>query len=453
MGQRGPATLRRVSASGAVVAPLRARVAFCFYDFANSAFTTVLITAFGAPYFQGVLVGPAGLRVGPLHLGPSSAWGVTVSLSMLIVTLSSPVLGALADRTGSKRLLLGIYTALAVGASYGLALVAPGQGALAAGLYVVANVAFEGGYVFYNAFLPELAPPERVGRLSGYAWAFGYVGGLGSLLLVRPLLPPSYDAAHAAGTSWIFVAIATWYLVFSLPALLFLRDAPRPSAGASPPAPRALAGLARTVRDALRLRYVALFVLAAFLYTDALNTFIEFTGVFTKEVLSFTPGDNVFLFLVLNVIAAPGALLFGLLVDRLGARRSIALTLVLWLVVVAGAAVARDKAQFWPVAGLAAVVLGATQSASRAFMARIAPRRRMGEFMGLLTLAGKASSVFGPALYGLLADSFGTAADPGRGHRIAIAAIGSLFAFALGVLLRIDEAAAIRAAEAEDAAP
>jgi UMF1 family MFS transporter len=441
-----------VTEPGVVVAPLRARVAFCFYDFANSAFPTVLVTAFGAPYFQGVLVGPGGLHLGPLHLGPSSAWGVTVSLSMLLVTLSSPVLGALADRTGSKRLLLSVYTLLAVAACYGLAFVAPGQALLAAGLYVLANVAFEGSYVFYNAFLPELVPADCVGRLSGYAWAFGYVGGLGSLLLVRPLLPPAYDAAHASGAAWIYVAVATWYLVFAAPALLFLRDAPCSSGGAALPASPVFAGLVRTLRDALRYRHVALFVLAAFLYTDALNTFIEFTGVFTKEALSFSPGDNVSLFLVLNVIAAPGALLFGVLVDRVGARRSIALTLLLWMAVVAGAAWVREKSHFWPVAGLAAVVLGATQSASRSFMARIAPRRRMGEFMGLLTLAGKASSVFGPTLYGLLADAFGTDADRGRGHRIAIAAVGSLFVLALIVLLRIDEDAAVRAARVEDAA-
>lgn len=437
------------------VAPFRARAAWCLYDFANSAFPTIALTAFGGRYFQKVIIGDAGVDVGRVHLTGTSAWGLTVSVAMLLVVLTAPIVGAYADRTSSKRALLAGYTVLCVVATAGLALVGPGQALFAFVLYVLANFAFEGAYVFYNAFLPELTTTDRVGRLSGYGWALGYIGGLLALVLVLPLLPKELDPAHVGHAPLIFLVVAGWYLVFSLPALLFLRDAPR--VGAAPTAAggvvgSAFTGLLATLRHVRLFPYVVLFLIAAFLYTDGITTVIDFTSVYTGEVLAFTPKDTIVLFLVLNVVAAPGALVFGLVVDRFGARRSIAVTLVLWSFVVVGSILAQSKAQFWPVAGLAALVMGATQSATRAFMARIAPRARMTEFMGLLTLSGKASAVFGPTLYGFVADAAAQPGNPGVGHRVAIGVIGSFFLLALFVLLRVDEARAVAQAEAADAA-
>ena len=441
------------------VAPFRARAAWCLFDFANSAFPTIALTAFGGRYFQKVIVGDAGVDVGPFHLSGTSAWGLTVSFAMLLVVLTAPVVGAYADRTSSKRALLTGYTLLCVAATAGLALVGPGQVFAAFALFVVANFAFEGAYVFYNAFLPELTTSDRLGRLSGYGWGLGYVGGLLALMLVLPLLPKEFDPAHVGRAPLIFLVVAGWYLVFSVPAMLFLKDAPRVGAAPAAPATRggvvgsAFTGLLTTLRHARLFPFVVLFLIASFLYTDGITTVIDFTGVYTGEVLAFTPKDTIVLFLVLNVIAAPGALVFGILVDRFGARRSIAVTLVLWMLVVVGSMLAQTKAQFWPVAGLAAVVMGATQSATRAFMARIAPRARMTEFMGLLTLSGKASAVFGPTIYGLVADAAARPGHPGFGHRVAIGVIGSFFVVALVVLLRVDEARAVAQARAADAEP
>lgn len=442
------------AASTAAVAPFRARAAWCLFDFANSAFPTIALTAFGGRYFQKVIVGDAGVDVAGVHLSGTSAWGFTVSFAMLLVVLTAPVVGAYADRTSNKRALLAGYTLLCVVATAGLSLVGPGQVLAAFALYVVANFAFEGAYVFYNAFLPELTTSDRIGRLSGYGWALGYVGGLLALVLVLPLLPKEFDAAHVGRAPLIYLVVAGWYLVFSLPALLFLRDAPRAApvrAQSGGVVRSAFTGLLTTLRHVRLFPYVVLFLIAAFLYTDGITTVIDFTSVYTGEVLAFTPKDTIFLFLVLNVVAAPGALLFGIVVDRFGARRSIAVTLVLWMLVVVGSMLAQNKTQFWPVAGLAAVVMGATQSATRTFMARIAPRARMTEFMGLLTLSGKASAVFGPTLYGLVADAAAQPGNPGFGHRVAIGVIGSFFVIALFVLLRVDEDRAVAQARAADA--
>lgn len=432
-------------------APRRERIAWCLFDFANSAFPTIALTAFGGIYFVRVLVGEAGVQLGPLHLGPSAAWGLALSLSMGLVTLTSPIMGAIADRSGRKRLLLGIYVAVCVAATAGLGLVPPGSGVAAFLLYVVANFAFEGAYVFYNAFLPDLTTADRIGRLSGYGWALGYLGGLLALMACFPLLPQDYAAEHAGAASTVYFVVAAWFLVFSVPSLLWLRDRRHPGRPAEGYVRASFRELARTLRSLRGHRAIVFFLIAYFLYNDGITTVIEFVSVFTGEVLAFTPADNIVLFLVLNVIAAPGALFFGHLLDRVGGRRTIRVTLIVWVGVVVGAALVTTKAQFWVVAVVAAVVIGATQSSSRALMARLAPRHRVGELMGLLALSGKASAIFGPLLYGAVAEGAATATDPGAGHRIAILVIGSFFLIAFVIMGRVNEDEGMRLARAEEA--
>lgn len=414
------------------------RFVWCLFDFANSAFPTIAVTAFGAPYFESVLIGERGVDLGPIHLDGTSAWAVSVAASMLLVVVSSPVMGAIADR-GRKRALLTVYVLVCALATACLGLTPPGSGLGAMALFVVANVAFEGAYVFYNAFLTDLAPPERVGRLSGYGWALGYVGGLSALFVVRPLLPTDYAASEAGRGALVYFVVASWYLVFSLPTLLVLRDRRAPEPLTRELVRGALAQVRTTITSVRAYRNIAIFLLAYLLYTDALDTTVHFTGIYTRRVLDFTPDDNVRLFLVLNVIAAPGALVLGWLADRIGARRAIQISLVLWCGVIAFAVRAHDQASFWPAAVLAALAIGATQSASRALMARLAPPGRTGELMGFLSLSGRASAIFGPLIYGFTASAFADPAAPGRGDRIAILVVGALFPVAMIVLRKVEE--------------
>jgi UMF1 family MFS transporter len=430
----------------------RERVAWMFFDFANSAFPTIALTAFGGPYFTGVLAGEE-VDFGFASLGPAAAWGAAISIAMGLVTLSSPLMGALADRSGKKRVLLAVYVAICVAATAALGLVPPGHGVAAFLLYIIAIFSFEGGYVFYNAFLPELAPPDRIGRLSGNGWALGYIGGLLALVLCYGLVPDEYVPEHAGAASNIFFIVAAWYGVFSIPALAFLRDRePQGHADEVGYFRSAARELARTVKTIRTYKMVLIFLAAYFLYNDAITTVIEFVGIYTKEVLAFTPAENAMIFLVLNLVAAPGAVGFGYVLDRIGGRRAISMTLVLWTLVVILAAVTSTKTAFWGVAALAAVVIGATQASSRALMARLAPKKRVGEFMGFLALSGKASAVLGPTIYGFVAtiaaEDYGTE----MGHRIAITVIGSFFVLAFLVLSRVDEEAGRRQADEEDAA-
>jgi len=428
------------------------RTAWMMFDFANSAFPTIALTAFGGPYFTGVLAGD-GVDLGFATLGPAAAWGAAISIAMGLVTLSSPLMGALADRSGKKRILLMIYVAVCVVATIALGFVPPGAGLAAFLLYIIAIFAFEGGYVFYNAFLPELAPPERIGRLSGNGWALGYIGGLLALVVCYGLVPEEYVPEHAGAASNIFFIVAAWYGIFSVPALAFLKDRPPQEHADEVGYFRSAAReLARTLKTIKAYKMVLIFLIAYFLYNDAITTVIEFVGIYTKEVLEFTPAENAMIFLVLNLVAAPGAIAFGWVLDRIGGRRAISMTLVLWIVVVVLAAVTSTKEAFWGVAALAAVVIGATQASSRALMARLAPRRRVGEFMGFLALSGKASAVLGPTVYGFVATWASAEYGTATGHRIAISVIGSFFFFALLVLSRVDEEGGMRQAAEEDAA-
>lgn len=416
----------------------RARIAWCLFDFANSPFPTIALTAFGAPYFTNVLVGKGGLTLGPLHVGQASAWGLTISLSMLLVTLSAPLLGAMADGRGNRRFLLLLHVVLCVFATTGLGFLKPGHALGAAALYVVANYAFEAAYVFYNAQLADLAEPGREGRLSGQAWALGYVGGLLALLLCLPLVPKTYNAQAAEHAGAVFWVVAAWYAVFSLPALLWVRDGPARDTETENRGTSPWQRVFLTLKTLRSTPVIAFFLAAYFLYNDGIVTVIEFVGVFTKEVLEFTPPENIALFLILNGIAAPGALAFGYVLDRWGGPKTIRLTLLIWLVVCAGVALSDSRQGFWPVAVLAAVVIGSTQASSRALMAQLAPRHRMTEYMGLLAVGGKASAIVGPSVYGFIADGVGTATGAtATGHRVAVGAMGVLFLVSYLLMRRV----------------
>jgi UMF1 family MFS transporter len=415
-------------------ATFRERASWCLFDFANSAFVTIMITAFYGRYFTDVLA--RGSRA------PATLWGGGVAVSMALVALSSPILGAVADRSGRKRSLLRTYVAVNVLACAALGLVGPRSAhavPIALGLLVVANVAFEGAYVFYNAFLPELAAPGALGRLSGYGWAVGYVGGLGCLALVKLAgwVPDRYDAATSETALRVPPAVAIWFALFSLPMLLVVRERAAPGSAPLREYARRALGDVRDSFALLRVRKdLARFFVAYLLFTDALETVIIFTGKFTGDALQFTPSETIQLFLVLNLVAAPGAVAFGFVVDKLGGVRAVGLSLLLWLVVIVGSVLVRTKAQFWPIAVVAAVALGATQSASRAVVVRFVPQEHVGRVFGLMTVVGRASAIVGPTVYGVVSDATGSA-------RLAVASVGVFVVAAMALLGGVDERRAI----------
>ncbi|MCU0661861.1 MAG: MFS transporter [Myxococcota bacterium] len=398
------------------------RFSWCLYDFANSGFPTVIITAVYVLYFKQVVVGDEA------GSGRSdNLWGLSNSLAAAIVFLGAPFLGAFADRGGHKRFLLGAFTLLCVVGTALLALTGPQSIALAMCLVVLAIVGFESACVFYNAFLPTLVPASALGRLSGYGWALGYIGGLGCLLAVLPLATRAMFAVP--------LVVAAWYLVFSLPALLLLRD--RPCVREGKPGGHSVEVLRRLWREKALRRFLVSF----FFYDNAVVTIIVFAVAFAADSLAFTTAENIALIVVMNVVAAPSALGFGWFADRFGVKRTLVTTLLIWLLVVVGAelaawpglfAVDTAKSVFWAVAATASLAIGAIQATSRAFVGMLAPQGRSGEFYGFMAFAGKGSAILGPAVFGFLSDAFDS-------QRLAVASVGAFFVVGLALLLGVEE--------------
>ncbi|MFQ5669179.1 MAG: MFS transporter [Acidobacteriota bacterium] len=402
------------------------KVAWCLYDFGDSAFTTVIITAYYVLYFKTVVVGNPAL--GDWY------WGLANAISALVIALVAPLLGALADQSGNKLLFLRGCAALAVTFTASLYWVRPGGIASGCILFIMANIGFSGGVIFIDAFLPEISHPGNVGRLSGYRWGTGYVGGMLSLGLVLPLVKGGFGEDHLLSARLVFPVVALWYLIWVFPAFLFLRERAIP--GASLSWSGALrAGVRRLRETAGHLRHyrqLFRFLIAYWVYNDAIVTIIVFAAAYAADTLHFSLAENLLLILCVNVPAALGSLAFGSLVDRIGAKKAVSFTLILWLAVVVAAALATSKVVFLCVAALAGIGLGSCQSASRSLMSLLSPRRKAAEFFAFMGVAGKASSIPGPLLFGVLSSTTGS-------QRVAVLAVGLLFLAGFLILLTVDQ--------------
>jgi UMF1 family MFS transporter len=420
----------------------RATIAWCLFDFANSSYTTLIITVAFAVYFRGAVVNAADNRGDQL-------WGVSNFLAMFLVAVLSPVFGAVADYSGRKKRFLILTTLVTVAASALMSFAGPGDIALAMSLYIVGTIAFEMGYAFYNAFLPEVSTPETSGRVSGWGWAIGYIGGLACMLvsqpfIARPLKTASggLDAEGVRGYQLSFAIVAVFYLVFAMPAFLWLREG-APLGRLRGAAEYARAGF-RRVRETLAhlrdYRDTARFILASVFFNDGVTTVVSFAGIYATTTMGFSNAEMVSLFLVLNLVAFPGSLVAGYLSDAFGARRTLIGTLVLWMAVVVTGCLAANKAVFWAMAAGAALGIGSTQAVGRSFMAQITPRARESEFFGFYVLSGKMGSMFGPLLFGTISRHTGS-------QRAAIASLLPFFVIGLFLMLSIDERRARAAAQ------
>ncbi len=289
-------------------------------------------------------------------------WGY--ALSMLVVALVSPVLGALADIRANKRRVLIVSTLLCVACTALLWFVHRGDVALGLLIFGIANIGFDLGFVFCSAFLVELVSPQQMGRLSGYGWGFGYVGGLLSLALAYPFISGGFAESNLASYRLSFVVTAVFFLSATVPTFLYLQERAQPRS-----VPDGLAvwrAVMRQLRDTARrlstYRDLRRYFIAYLLYSDAINTVIVASGIFANKVLDFTPGDLIIYFLVTQVTAGLGSVGFGFVADRIGATRSIVVTLLLWIGVVIGAAAVQTHMQFYLLGLVAGAALGANQS-------------------------------------------------------------------------------------------
>jgi len=402
---------------------------WCMYDVADSAFTTVIVTALYALYYSKIVVGDSQQA--------DALWGRAASISEIIVAFLAPILGAIADFSGSRKKFLGICAVTIVFFTAALYFVGPGMVMLGFILYVIANVGFAGGGVFIDSFLPGISDESNAGRISGLKWAMGYASGLVCMLLCYPLaknIVSNPTPEQLARARLIPLIVAVYYAIAVIPTFLLLRE--RSVKRPLPPGENYLTVGFRQLSHTLKhiRRYSELFkLLIAFLiYNDGVVTVIYFAALYASVTIGFTPEEVVILFIVMNVIAAAGAFLFGWIADYIGQKRTIFISLALWIAAVVLAYFTTTKAGFYIVATFAGLGLGSCQSVTRSLLALFTPKQNAAEFFGFLGIAGKALAFLGPLVFGEISKRAGS-------QRPAILAVGAFFVIGMILLSFVNE--------------
>ncbi|GAA4323115.1 MFS transporter [Pigmentiphaga soli] len=415
---------------GALNEGVRPREVFAWslYDFANSGYTTVVLTAVFNAYFVGVVAGNASWA--------TLAWTATLSLSYLIVMVAMPGLGAWADARAAKKRLLALSTAGCVAATAALAWAGPGGLWIAVPAIIVSNVCYSIGESVVAAFLPELARPEALGRVSGWGWSFGYFGGMLTLGLSLAVVISAQARGQGAAefVPLTMLLTAGVFALASLPVFALLRERAQPRPGAARPQGigAVLRRLAASLREARAFPDFRMLLLCGVFYQAGIAVVITLAAVYAEQVMRFSQSQIMMLVFLVNIAAAAGAFAFGFVQDRIGHRAALGATLAGWIAMVLIAYATRSAAGFWVAATLAGLCMGSSQSAGRAMTGALAPSARLAEFFALWTFATRLASIVGPLTYGAV--TWITAGN----HRLAILVTGVFFLAGLAVLARID---------------
>jgi UMF1 family MFS transporter len=392
-------------------------ISWCLFDFANSSYSAVIAAVIFPVYYANMIVGNSAGE-GDLW------WGRAISLSMLFIALSSPFLGGIADYAGLRKRLLALYTGICVAALSGFSFLTPGAIVTGFMLIVLANIGMEGGLVFYNSFLPRIAPKEYQGRVSSWGFSIGYAGSIASLLIALPLIKTGHY-----GLTWI--ATAAFFAIFSLPAFLFLPGDTRGNVTSVQAGTRGAEQAWKTIRELWRRKEPRKFLLAYLLYEDGVNTVIVFSSIFAATTLHFGTGELVGLYITVQVTALIGAFVLAKPTDTWGPKKVVMLSLVLWVLVAVTAYFVQTKPQFWAVACIAGLGLGTVQAGTRAFYTQFVPKGGEAEYFGVYSLVGKSSAILGPLVFGAVSSTFGS-------QRPAILSVAAFFIIGLILLSRVN---------------
>jgi len=392
------------------------------FDFANTSFSVIIVTVVFSKYFSNQVAG-----------GQNWIWGLAVSVSMVIAALLSPPLGAIADVSRNRKRFLLIFTLISVSCTLLMFFVKAGDILLGFTLFVFANIGFEAGLVFYDAFLPNLTDKKNFGRVSGYGFAMGYVGALAVLLIVMFILPESSSPDYYYYIRLTFVVAALFFFVFSIPLFLFIREPRTTEVIKTDLIKNGIRKSFETLKNIFfRKKYPAIsrFLFAFFLYNDAIITIIAFASIFASNALNMTDEQVIIFFVIVQSTAILGSFIFGIISDHIGPKKTISITLIVWLMVVAGAFFVQTVSEFYIVGLLAGLAIGSSQSCSRSLMALLTPKDRESEFFGFYDgLFGKSSAVVGPLIYGIVSDI--------SNERVAVLVIGVFFVIGFFVLQKV----------------
>ncbi len=387
---------------------MKARQAWCLYDWANSAFATTVMAALFPPFFSSLAQSS-----GATASEATAWWGYITAGTLLVIALTAPVLGVLADQGGSRKKFLASFALGGILATAFMSSLGANNWQPAAILYVLANFGFSGSFIFYESLLPQLASGKEMDRLSAKAYALGYAGG--GLLLILNLLMVTYphsfgmpDTGFAVRAS--FLTVALWWAVFSLP---LFRQVPEPltASGSKTSKQTSLVGafsrLRQTFSEIKKYRQLSLFLAAYWIYNDGIGTIVKMATIYGAEIgigMTHLMGALV----LTQVVGIPCAMLFGQLAGRVGPRRAILIALAIYAVISAGGFFLANALHFYILAGMVGMVQGGAQALSRSLFASMVPRHRTAEFFGFYSTSGKLAGVAGPLVFGLVGHLTGT---------------------------------------------
>lgn len=416
----------------------RTIVAWSLYDFANSSFSTIVLTFLYSTYFM--------QEIAVDNIVGSNQWMWAVTISGIVVALLSPLLGAIADRRGLRKRFLLVSAICCIVSTIGLYFPLPGQVLPALIIFAVANTAIELGNVFYNAFLPDISTEQNIGRISGWAWGLGYVGGILSMILAYVALVspdnPWFGFTKDAGQNFraANLLVALWFTVFCIPIFLYVKET-RTQRSESSIGPYRV--LLATLHDIRRHPQIARFLIARLVYNDGLVAIFSFGGMYAAGTFGFTFKEIMVFGIVMNLAAGIGAFVMGSVDDRFGGKLTIYITLVAFLLGTIGAVAAGSQLIFWISSITISLFAGPNQSASRSLMGRFVPKDKVNEFYGFFSFSGKATAFLGPLMIGELTLAF-------ESQRVGVASLVLLFVVGGILMTRVNEKVGI--AEAREGA-
>ncbi len=387
------------------------------FDFANTSFSIVVVTFLYAVYFKKIVA--EGQSIGDLY------WSLGTSIAMIITAIISPVLGAIADYSAGKKRFLLFFTLLCVVATSSLYFIGSGNVFWGIFIFILANVGFEAGLVFYDAFLPEITEPKNYGRVSGYGFAMGYLGSLATLAIIYPFIQLNLIKES-------FPVAALFFLIFALPLFIFLKDNRKTPIVHESYFKIGVTRVWSTLSNLKNYKNLATFLLAYFFYIEGVNTIIFFSGNYASTTLGFSDTELLIFFITVQTTAIAGSVLLGIVADSIGQKKTIIISLILWLVTVLIAYLVHDKTGFYVVGLIAGIAMGSSQSTSRSLMTKLTPVEKKTEFFGFYSFFGKSSAVIGPLVFGLVSFITGN-------QRLAIISIGFFFLIGLLILTKVKD--------------
>jgi len=387
------------------------RVAWYLYDFANTSFTVLMVTALFPIFFRDMVT----TAVADGGFLGTALWGYAGSITMIVIAVTSPILGAIADFSGSKKKFLTFYTGLCIFFNTLLFFTtkdaAPVFGLPIWGwafiIFILANIGFQGALPFYNAWLPEISDENTIGRIGGIGFAAGYVGALLTIII-------ALVSVMILGTDSTlpFLLGAMFFLVFSIPSIKGLKNRPATARPEEEGMSLAMVGFKRvskTLKEIRTYQGLPLFMVAYFLFSDAITTVIYYAALFGETVYAFSTTDILIFFAVTQLTAIPGAFIFGYVADRIKTKPTLMITLGIWIFALLLAFFGEGQIIWWVVGMIAGVGMGSAQSTARSMFGQYIPEEKKSEMYGFYALTGKFAAILGPAVYAFVVTAAGNA--------------------------------------------